>query len=129
MKTQTLDEYLAELKSQGVPRNHLAMRCPMCGTIQSGQDMIAAGAGKDFDEIEKYLGFSCIGRWTHHKPPPKEKGTQHGCNWTLGGLLRICNLVVVTPDGEKHFRFDVCTPEEAQAHMREKDATVATQIL
>lgn len=119
MKTITLDEYHTLLKAQKVPQIHLAMRCPMCGTIQSGNDLIKAGAGKDFEGIQGFIGFSCIGRWTHGKPPPREKdkGTQEGCNWTLGGLLRICNLEVVTSDGEKHYRFDVCTPEEAQAHM------------
>lgn len=117
MKTITLEEYHSLLRAQGVPKNHLAMRCPACGTIQSGQDLIDAGAGKDFDSIEKYLGFSCLGRFTHHKEPPKVKGTQEGCNWTLGGLFHIHELTVVTPDGEKHMRFEVCSPDEAKQHM------------
>lgn len=121
MKTQTLEEFHAELKAQAVPIEHCAMRCPMCGTIQSAHDLIAAGAGNTLDEVEKYLGFSCVGRWTHQKPPPKEKGKQHGCNWTLGGLFQFHELTVITPDGANHPRFALCTPEEAQKHMHERD--------
>lgn len=125
MKTQTLEEYHAGLKAQGVPIEHVALKCPMCHTIQSAQDLIAAGAGKNMDEVEKYLGFSCFGRWTHQKPPPKEKGTQHGCNWTLGGLFQCHDLEVVTPDGKKHPRFELATQAEAQAHMHERDTVAA----
>lgn len=121
MTTLTLEEYHATLKAQLVPTEHLAMRCPLCGTIQSAADLIAAGAGKTFDEVETYLGFSCVGRWTHRKPPPKKKGTQIGCDWTLGGLLRIHELAVITPDGKSHPRFALCTPEEAMAHMRGRE--------
>ena len=121
MQTQTLTEYHAALKAQGVPIEHVALKCPMCGTIQSAQDLIAAGAGKNLDEVERYLGFSCVGRWTHHKDPPRKKGTQCGCNWTLGGLFKCHELEVLTPDGERHPRFVVATPEEAQAHKAEKE--------
>jgi hypothetical protein len=127
MKTQTVEEYQADLKSQGVPIEHCAMRCPMCGTIQSAHDLISVGAGKTLDEVEKYLGFSCLGRWTHHKPPPMKKGTQHGCNWTLGGLFQTHELTVITPDGTKHARFQLCTAEEAQSHMNNNKPTERTQ--
>ena len=76
MRKITLEQFHSELRGQGVPKEHLAFKCPMCGTILSAFDLVKAGAGKDFDEVEKYLGFSCIGRWTHHKPPPKKRGTQ-----------------------------------------------------
>ena len=65
MQTKTLDEYQSDVKAQGVPREHIAMKCPMCGTIQSAADLIAAGAGPDFDAVEKYLAFSCVGRFTN----------------------------------------------------------------
>jgi hypothetical protein len=58
-----------------------------------------------------------LGRFTHHLPPPKLKGTQVGCNWTLGGLFQMHALEVVTEDGERHPRFEVATPEEAKAHL------------
>ena len=114
MKTLTLDEYLAIFKAQGVPQIQLAMKCPMCGTIQNAQDLINAGAGKSFDDVEKYLGFSCVGRWTHGKSPSETKGQQIGCNWTLGGLFHMHTLEVVTPDGQKHPQFEPCTPEETK---------------
>jgi len=117
MRKITLEEFLAAIKAQGVPILHAAFRCPMCGTIQSAHDLIEAGAGKTFNGVEKYLAFSCVGRWTHHLPPPNVKGTQNGCNWTLGGFLPCHELVVVTPDGKEHPRFEPATPEEARAHM------------
>lgn len=80
MQTMTLDEYKAAVKAQGVPHEHIAMKCPMCGVIQSGADLIAAGAGADFDAVEKYLAFSCVGRFTGAGSPRKKpdgKPTEH----------------------------------------------------
>lgn len=116
MQTMTLDEYKAALKAQGVPHEHIAMKCPMCGVIQSGADLIAAGAGADFDAVEKYLGFSCVGRFTG-AGSPRKKPDGKPCDWTLGGLFRVHKLEVVTPDGKKHPRFELATPAEVQAHM------------
>lgn len=118
MRMISLADFLAELKAQGVPKMHLAFRCPACKTIQSASDLISAGAGNDFDSVEQYLGFSCVGRWTHGDPPPRPlpDDFQGGCNWTLGGLLPIHELEVVTDDGKHHPRFAPCTPEEAQRH-------------
>ena len=121
MRKITLEQFHAELKAQGVPHLHLAMKCPMCGTIQSAADLIATGtAGHSFEEVEKYLGFSCVGRFTHRQPPPKEKGTQVGCDWTLGGLFSLHELTVMTPDGQTHPRFELATPKEAQDHICRK---------
>lgn len=116
MQTMTLDEYKAAVKAQGVPHEHIAMKCPMCGVIQSGADLISAGAGSDFDEVEKYLAFSCVGRFTGAESPRK-KPDGKPCNWTLGGLFSLHKLEVVTPDGKKHPRFELATPAEAKAHM------------
>jgi len=114
MKTMSLEEYLAALKSQGVPTEHLAFQCPMCGTVQSGFDLIAAGVGDQFDDVEKYLGFSCVGRWLQSGDPPGVPG--RGCNWTLGGFMQLHKIEVVTPDGKHHPRFEPCTPVEALEH-------------
>lgn len=119
MKTLTLPEFHALLKAQDVPAiEHLAFKCPLCDTIQSAADLIDAGAGENFDEVEKYLGFSCVGRWTHGNPPPPKakKGKQIGCDWTLGGLLRFHTLEVINEKGKPCPRFEPCTPEEAQQH-------------
>jgi hypothetical protein len=41
-----------------------------------------------------------------------------GCDWTLGGLIGFSRLIVITPNGGRHPRFEPATPEEAQAHYR-----------
>ncbi len=110
----TLDEFVAELKAQDVPKEHLAFRCPMCETIQSAADLIEEGAGETFDDVEKYLGFSCVGRWRGSGEPP---GDDRGCNWTLGGLLQLQKLTVIDEEGKRHPRFEPCSKDEAQQHM------------
>jgi hypothetical protein len=116
MKTITIDEYHAALKAQGtIDRAELVMICPMCGTPQTANDLIRAGAGSTFADVEKYLGFSCVGRFTGAGSPRKSPDG-NPCNWTLGGLFATHKLEVVTPDGKKHPRFEVATPEQAQAH-------------
>lgn len=110
----TLEEFRKRLKAQGVPRLHFAFKCPMCGTAQSAYTLIQEGAGETFKDVEKFLGFSCVGRWTGAKSPRKEPDGEP-CNWTLGGLLHTHNLEVLTEDGEVHPRFEIASPEEAQA--------------
>lgn len=117
MRTITVQEFHAEIKAQGVPLHQVAVVCPMCGTIQCAADLIAAGAGATFDDVEKYLGFSCVGRWrgfsgdAFHLP---ESARGKGCNWTLGGLFKFHKLEVVTQDGAHHPRFELATPEQAK---------------
>lgn len=98
MKTMTLEEFQKEIKAQGTKRiEDVKFRCPSCGTDQCAQDLIDAGAGSDIDEVEPYLAFSCVGRWS----------SEMGCNWTLGGLFQIHSLEVITPDGKHHPRFEL----------------------
>lgn len=119
MKTVTLDEFHEALRAQGVSSHeHFAFKCPMCETLQSGADLIAAGAGENFDGVEQYIGYSCIGRWTGKKFSKHSKGGGVGCDWTLGGLFQVHKLEVITPDGKHRPRFELATPDEAQAHMR-----------
>ncbi len=94
-KRVTLAEFLEMVKAQGVPIERVTFRCPRCGTLQCAEDLIEAGAGADLDTVEKYLGFSCVGRWSEEK----------GCDWTLGGLFQIHELEVVTPDERVHPTF------------------------
>lgn len=114
MKTMTLDEHRAALKAQGVDHLDYAFVCPACGTVQSAQSLIKAGAGNAFDEVTKYLGFSCVGRFTGAGSPRAEPDGKP-CNWTLGGLFHIHELEVCGPDGEVYQRFDIATPEQALA--------------
>lgn len=118
-----LAEFHQELKAQGVPSLHFAFKCPICGTIQSAQDLIVAGAGPDFEAVQQFLAFSCVGRFKRsgsHKPgePPGR-----GCDWTLGGFLHLHELEITDEDGTVHHRFELASPEEAKAHM-EKFAEV-----
>lgn len=117
MRRLTVAEFHAELRAQGVAdREDIALRCPICGTIQSARDMIAAGAGKTMDEVQKYLGFSCVGKLTNAGPHKKGAAPGRGCDWTLGGLFRLHTLVVVDDDGREHPHFEPAEPDEAQAH-------------
>jgi hypothetical protein len=120
METMTLSEFVAAIKGQHVPTEHVAFRCPVCKTIQSAADLIAAGAGEDFNAVERYVGYSCVGRWTDagaHNPgePPGR-----GCDWTLGGLFQFHELEVAE-DGKRHPRFVPVSAEEAQLHRDEHD--------
>lgn len=121
MRTITIAEFHNELRAQltAIGTKDLAaiaFRCPACNTIQNGNDLMAAGAGGTFSEVEKFLGFSCVGRWTDAGPPTRDSkpaAGKHGCNWTLGGLLNINELDVIHDDGEKCPRFELATAGEA----------------
>ena len=120
MKTLTLDQFQNQLRAQGVSSHmHFCFRCPMCGKIQSATDLIKADAGKTFEEVQKYLAFSCVGRFLGAGSPDKKNPDSRGCNWTLGGLFKMHDLeVLVIEDGkeERFPRFEPTTPEEAQVH-------------
>lgn len=123
MITMSIPEFHDALKAQGVPSpEDLAFVCPGCRTVQSARDFIAAGAGGAFEEVEKYLGFSCVGRFTGADTP---RGVPDGkpCNWTLGGLFKIHELEVIDGDGKRHPRFLPASPERAQEHARRVSET------
>lgn len=115
MQTMTIPEFHAAQKGQGVQsREDLAFRCPVCGTIQSARSLIAAGAGDTFESVERFLGFSCVGRFTNAGPHKSDSPAGKGCDWTLGGLFQLHCLEVVDEDGGRHPRFEPATAEEAQ---------------
>lgn len=115
MITMTIKEFQHALRAQGVERDHYAFRCPMCATVQSAADLIRAGAGQSFEDVERYLGFSCVGRFTGAASPRKEPDGQP-CDWTLGGLFSFHKFEVVKEDGTKVPFFEVASPQEAQQH-------------
>lgn len=132
MKRITVPEFHALLKAQDVPtREDLAFKCPRCGTIQSMGDLLDTGMDKI--QAEKYLGFSCVGRFTNAGSATKE-GTpapgKVGCDWTLGGLFHLHNLEVTDKAGKVHPMFDICEPEEAKAHAlaRAERVTAAREV-
>ena len=104
MQTMTVKEFREICKGQGVPKEKIQFVCPLCGTIQCAQDLIDAGAGKNFDDVSIYLGFSCVGRFTKAGPPRKKQDGKP-CNWTLGGLFRMHELEVIDEEGKHHPHF------------------------
>lgn len=112
-------QFHAALKCQGVANHlHFAFKCPICGTIQSAQDLIDAGAGLDFERVQPFVGFSCIGRFTGALPYSVRNPQGVGCDWTLGGLFQLHKLEVEMPDGTIHRTFEPAAPDEAKAHER-----------
>lgn len=123
-----LAEYHARLKAQGVSaREHAAVKCCMCGTVQSITSVLRAGCPPD--RIDTIIGFSCEGRFNNAGPwpndPKKQKArAKRGCDWTLGGLLRLHTLEVDMGNGKTSPAFEPATPEAAQAleHLMTKEA-------
>lgn len=114
MRTLSIDEFHQELAAQKAPTiRDLAFVCPMCGTVQSANTLIAAGAGKTFDDVERYLAFSCVGRFLNAQPPRK-KPDGKPCNWTLGGLFKTHTLQVVDRDGNLNPRFEIASRQQAE---------------
>lgn len=114
MQRIDITEYHSRLKAQGVSsREHIASKCPMCGTVQSFRSLINAGAGATEADVEKYHSFSCVGRFTGAEGPRK-KNDGKPCNWTLGGLFSLHNLEVTDKEGTIHPIFEPASPEEAQ---------------
>ena len=117
MRKISVEEFHAELKAQGVSSpDHVAVKCPMCGTVQSRSLLRSQGCPED--KVEGQIGFSCVGRWNDAGPPPRKDDhtprDKPGCNWTLGGLLSLHELEV-EKDGVRHPMFEVAQPEEAHA--------------
>ena len=120
MLTVTLETFHAAIAAQGVPREHWAVRCPICGTVQSIQDLIDAGAGADYNAVRHFFAFSCVGRWTGAGQHRRGWPPGRGCAWTLGGLLPIHTYEVVLPNGEVHPLFEPASPAEARAHLQRR---------
>lgn len=118
VKQITNAEFTALLNAQGLPTEQLTFKCPMCATLQNINDLIAAGAGTTPEEAGKYLGFSCIGRFTG-APSPRKQPDGQPCDWTLGGFLRLHRLEVLH-EGKVHPYFDIASPEEARAHVAKR---------
>lgn len=109
----THEQFKDECRAQNVIREDIAFICPMCGTIQSPRLLMKAKGTDKFEDINKVIGFSCVGRLTGKTSPSEEQGKGHGCNWTLGGLFSTHTLTVVTPDGVEHPSFELATPDQA----------------
>jgi len=96
VKTVSLEDFMAQATAlYGDDPAKWKFKCPRCGEVQSAEDLVAAGVDKD--DVQKYMGFSCIGRFTDDK----------GCDWTLGGLFRLHELEIVDEEGNHHPYFDL----------------------
>jgi hypothetical protein len=115
IKIMPIEEFLGVLRAQQVPSNHYAFKCPICGTVQSADSLTRAGVNRD--DVKKFIGFSCIGRFTNAGSWKQGDQPGRGCNWSLGGLLRLHNLEVVDQQGKMHMHFEPATREEARALM------------
>lgn len=99
----SISDFRDRLKEQGVAgREHSAFKCPRCTTVQSISSMVKAGLNSS--DAEKYIGFSCIGRFSKNE----------GCDWTLDGLFKIHTLEVIDEAGAAHPMFQCASPDEAQ---------------
>ncbi len=119
MKTITQDDFIAEASARfGDNVRDWKFVCPMCGTIQSVQQLLDAvvASGGTKDDVHGYIGFSCIGRFTGQGDvgiAAKNRGEKwdKGCNWTLGGLLRLHELEVVMQSGYRRPTFELAPLE------------------
>lgn len=108
-------QFIAEYRAQSETREGIVFICPACGTLQNAHDLIAAGAGANFEDVGGTIGFTCVGRFTGQGSPSKAIAGK-GCNWTLGGLFQTHTLTVVGADGGKHPHFELASREQADAH-------------
>jgi hypothetical protein len=128
MKKITYEELLHQLSDQfpgeKTPESHLAVVCPLCGTVQSETSFTRAGV--DGETIPRVIGFSCIGRYTNPIEAKVGEKTGRGCSYTLGGLFKLHILVVIMEDGEERPSFEPAHPAQAQElrllHQRDPDA-------
>ena len=116
MKTDTHVEWLAEGERRlGPDAKKWVFVCPACKTPQSAEDFYRAGFKPGKGEVNKYLGFSCIGRFTGAGPHKPGEAPGRGCDWTLGGLLHIHTVEIVMDGGKKHAVFEFAEAQEAKA--------------
>ncbi len=117
MKTIPQSEFVAEATKRFGPKaRNWQFVCPACGTLQTPQQFLDAGVSED--KVRTVMGFSCIGRYTGQGDAgiaAKSKGLpwDRGCNWTLGGLLRIHTLALILDDGSHSPIFELAPPANA----------------
>jgi hypothetical protein len=103
---------------------HLSVVCPICGTVQS--EVSFTRAGVDEDTIPRVIGFSCIGRYTGAVEDKVGEKIGRGRTYTLGGLFKLHNLVVIMENGDESPSFEIATPAQAQElrllHLHDPDA-------
>lgn len=95
------DDWVRSLKERfGNDPKKWVFKCPACGHLQSMQDFL----DHQIEEPANKVYVNCIGRYV--------PGT--GCNWSLGGLLKI-NRNTVIKDGQAFPVFEMATVDEFKA--------------
>lgn len=122
MKTITITEFHEAMKVQGMEpyKEDVAFVCPLCKTVQSIRSLENAGVKRE--DAEKYIGFSCEGRFRGAGPAKNGKPGKkdiRGCDWTLGGLFKLHTTEVIREDGTKHPIFELANQYEAKLLLRE----------
>lgn len=77
--------------------------CPCCGTVQDGNDFLAAGAS--IETAKGMLGFSCIGRILPKRRGAFDKGPGP-CDYAGGGLIGLNPVKIIRDTGEPIYYFD-----------------------
>lgn len=118
MKTFTVAEFQAALLAQGVSaREHFAMVCPRCKTVQSIASFGLTGQFETPEQAEPYFGFSCVGRFVN-APAARAEPDGKPCNWMVRGFLQLHECEVIDSEGVPQAIFAPATPEQAQEHER-----------
>lgn len=120
METVTLEEFQTRCWAQGVPWQHVAFKCPQCGTVQSMASLIMAGC--PIHEAESVLGVKCEGHYSGNGPfgPIRTLalGPPRGCKMALTGTAPVLHPhagLKVVMGNFSYPLFALATPEEAQA--------------
>ena len=100
--------------------------CPMCWHVQGGLEF-QERTDLEIKNIEKVLGFSCIGRYLRNQEPkPRQregamplKMKGGGCNWTLGGLFQMHKASVILDDGSEHQIFEFYEKEKKNENTKQ----------
>lgn len=106
----TIDEWQAEgNRLFGPDINTWRFKCPACGHVQTRANFLSLGMK---DQVDRYLGFSCIGRFRLSdlnkaklvvEYPEMDKGA--GCNYAGGGLFQVAPIIIETGKDEQRLTF------------------------
>lgn len=109
MRTITLEQWAAEGSQKfGDDQSEWKFICPNCGHIQTAIDFHELGMPDE--QINRFLGFSCIGRYIDGCKGEFGNGIAP-CNYTSGGLFNIAPLTVIANGAEHHmFEFAEVKP-------------------
>lgn len=112
----TYKEWIAEGQQLfGIDMERWRFRCPICGNTYTREEMLKAYQTLyqcDWEtaqeETAAMVGLTCMGRISNTE----------GCDYTLGGLFKVCRREVTTPDGKQHPVFEFATEDHKVPHRK-----------